>query len=114
MKKLFMAMFIIVLLIGCKANSTPDFTMSICLEGSTDTLISEKDIESFRREKDKITDASVLSVKLNPEATVLFEQLTMDNIGTKIELYINGKLVSTVRIQEPIPTGELRIAYSGE
>jgi preprotein translocase subunit SecD len=61
---------------------------------------------------DQYTNTSIILLTFNEEGAELFEQITADNIGKRIAIYIDGMPLSAPVVQEAIPGGEARITGS--
>ncbi|MCW1929967.1 MAG: protein translocase subunit SecD [Candidatus Kerfeldbacteria bacterium] len=55
---------------------------------------------------DPSTGLPVISVTFNSEGTQLFAQITKENIGKTIAIYLDGELVMTPLVNEQIPNGQ--------
>lgn len=55
---------------------------------------------------DQRTGLPIISVTFNSEGTKLFDQITKDNIGKTIAIYLDGQLVMTPVVNEEIPNGQ--------
>jgi preprotein translocase subunit SecD len=56
-----------------------------------------------------VPEAAGLSITLQPESTDAFAAFTAANIGKTVELKLNGKVVLTGVIGEPITNGRVRV-----
>lgn len=64
-------------------------------------------------ETDKLTSQPVLAIRIAKESSVVLAQLTRDHIGRKVELRVDGKVLSAPVIREPILGTELQISGDG-
>lgn len=55
---------------------------------------------------DQNTGLPIISVTFNQEGKELFAQITRENIGKTIAIYLDGKIVMTPTVQEEIPGGQ--------
>jgi protein-export membrane protein SecD len=61
---------------------------------------------------DQYTNASVVLLTFNDEGAKLFEQITSDNVGKSIAIYIDNMPISAPVVQEAIAGGQARITGS--
>jgi len=54
----------------------------------------------------------VVSITFNDEGAALFEQITRDNVGEQLAIFLDGELVSAPNINEPISGGQAVISGS--
>jgi preprotein translocase subunit SecD len=64
-------------------------------------------------ERDKLTSQPVLAIRIAKESSVVLAALTRGNIGRKVELRVDGKVLSAPVIREPILGTELQISGDG-
>lgn len=64
-------------------------------------------------EADKLTSQPVLAIRIAKESSVVLARLTRGNIGRKVELRVDGKVLSAPVIREPILGTELQISGDG-
>jgi len=64
-------------------------------------------------ETDRRIGQPVLAIVIAKESSVVLAQLTRDNIGRKVELRVDGKVLSAPVIREPILGTELQISGNG-
>ncbi len=60
--------------------------------------------------RDNATNSPALSLILTPEATAAFAEFTTAEVGHQIEVRIDGEVVMTPRLMDPILGGELWIS----
>ncbi len=58
---------------------------------------------------DSNTNAPLISLQFNEEGAKIFEELTANNIGKPIAIYIDGSLISAPVVQNKIPGGQAQI-----
>ena len=56
----------------------------------------------------------VLNIKLNEAATSKFKEITGKNVGKKIAMVINNKVVMAATIRDPVTSGMLTISGESE
>lgn len=59
---------------------------------------------------DQNTRAPIVGLQFNEEGTKLFAQITKENIGKTVAIYLDGNEISTPVVREEIPTGEAVIS----
>ncbi|MGE0339127.1 MAG: hypothetical protein AB7O79_04535 [Xanthobacteraceae bacterium] len=70
-------------------------------------------VVSAKAETDRRIGQPVLAIVIAKESSVVLAQLTRDNIGRKVELRVDGKVLSAPVIREPILGTELQISGNG-
>lgn len=70
-------------------------------------------VVSANVEIDKRINQPVLAIVIAKESSVVLAQLTRDNIGRKVELRVDGTVLSAPVIREPILGTELQISGNG-
>lgn len=51
-----------------------------------------------------------VSLKINPEGTIIWERMTTDNVGKQIAITLDNKVYSAPMVNEPIPNGNVSIS----
>lgn len=62
---------------------------------------------------DPTTNAPVVALKFDEQGTKLFADLTTNNVGKAIAIFLDGNLISSPVVNEPIPSGEAVITGGG-
>lgn len=57
-----------------------------------------------------LSNEPIVSIKFTPEGAELFEQITRDNTGETLAIFLDGEVVSMPRINEPISGGQAVIS----
>lgn len=70
-------------------------------------------VVSAKVETDRRLGQPVLAIVIAKESPVVLAQLTRDNIDRKVELRVDGKVLSAPVIREPILGTELQISGNG-
>ena len=94
-------------------NNTIVFSSdTLCLEQNP--VITVNDIESYIAENSLLDgdEMYVLNIKLNEAASLKFEEITGENVGQKMAMVINKKVIMAAVIRDPVTSGRLTI--SGE
>ena len=63
-------------------------------------------------EFDPNTREPIISIQFNEEGTKLFAQITRENIGKRVAIYLDGSPISTPVVREEIPNGQAVISGS--
>ena len=74
------------------------------------TDLSGKDVKHASVVFDKNTGAPLVVLNFNDEGTALFAQLTKDNVGKAIGIFLDGQAITTPVVNEPIYGGEATIS----
>ena len=77
-------------------------------------ILTVNDIESSSTDSTNLDgkEAYVLNIKLKSSAAIKFKTVTAENVGRKLALVIDNKVVMAAIIKDPITTG--RLTVSGE
>ena len=68
--------------------------------------LTGKQLDSARVEFDQTTNIPQVSLVFNDEGKDLFAELTTDNVGKPIAIFLDGSPISVPRVNEPIKGGE--------
>ncbi len=71
-----------------------------------DTQLTGKQLERATVQFDQTTTAPIVALQFNSEGSQLFEQITSDNIGKTIAIYLDGQAISTPVVNQAISGGE--------
>ena len=79
-------------------------------------IITVKEIESYKTQTSTLDgkEMYVLNLKLNEAATSKFKEITKKNVGKKIAMVINNKVVMAATIRDPVTSGMLTISGESE
>lgn len=75
-----------------------------------DTALSGKDLKHAAVAFDQTTGAPLVILQFNAEGTDLFTELTKDNVGKVIGIFLDGEAITTPVVSEPIYGGEATIS----
>ncbi len=64
----------------------------------------------FNNSQSGLSNEPIVSISFNEEGADLFEQITRDNTGELLAIFLDGELVSSPRINEPIAGGQAVIS----
>ncbi len=64
----------------------------------------------FNQGQGGLSNEPIVSIRFNDEGGELFEQITRDNTGKFLAIFLDGELVSSPRINEPIAGGQAIIS----
>ena len=76
----------------------------------TATSLSGKHLQRADVTFNQTTSEAQVSLRLNEEGTKLFAQITRDNVGKIVGIYLDGFPISIPTVNEEIPTGEAVIS----
>ena len=71
-----------------------------------DTQLTGKQLEQAAVQFDQTTTAPIVALQFNSEGSKLFEQITSDNIGKTIAIYLDGQAISTPVVNQAISGGQ--------
>lgn len=74
-----------------------------------DTDLTGRFLKDAQLVFDKTTYQPYISLEFNDEGGKIFDELTKNNIGKKIAIYLDGTPISTPRVNEEIPNGKAQI-----
>lgn len=74
------------------------------------TELSGKDLKHASVVFDQQTGAPLVSLQFNDQGTELFAQLTKDNVGKVIGIFLDGQAITTPVVNEPIYGGQATIS----
>lgn len=82
-----------------------------------DTGLTGRYLESARMEftssqGGQVPNEPVVSLKFTPEGSELFAKITRDNVGKQLAIFLDGEVLSSPRINEPITGGTAIISGS--
>lgn len=75
-----------------------------------DTALSGKDLKHAAVAFDQTTGAPLVILQFNAEGTDLFTELTKENVGKVIGIFLDGEAITTPVVSEPIYGGEATIS----
>lgn len=75
-----------------------------------DTQLTGQQLDKATVEFDQTTAAPIVSLQFNSEGAELFEQITTDNIGRTIAIYLDGEAISTPVVNQIIAGGQAVIS----
>lgn len=79
-------------------------------EAYTDTGLTGRYLESAVLEfaggqGGQLANEPVVSIRFSPEGATLFENITRDNVGARLAIFLDGEIISSPRINEAIAGG---------
>lgn len=90
-----------------------DFRVNCKVEGEAifceNTKLTGRHIKSAKLELDNL-QKPVVSLKLDEEGAKIFSDLTAENIGKQIAIFLDNELLSAPAVKEKIPNGEAAIS----
>lgn len=81
--------------------------------GWKDTLLDGKHFRSATVTLDPTTNIPVVQILFDQEGATLFQELTKNNIGKQLAIFVGGQLVSAPTVQQEISGGSAVITGSG-
>lgn len=82
----------------------------ISIDPWEDTALSGKDLQRATVAFDQTTGAPLVILQFNEEGTALFSDLTKENVGKVIGIFLDGEAITTPVVNEPIYGGEATIS----
>lgn len=76
------------------------------------TNLTGKQLDNASVVFDPTTGAPTVSLDFDSEGTALFAQITKDNVGKTVAIYLDGEVISAPTVNEQITTGEAVISGS--
>lgn len=64
----------------------------------------------FNKSQGALSNEPIVSITLNDEGAELFETITRENVGEQLAIFLDGELMSSPRINEPIAGGKAVIS----
>lgn len=90
-----------------------DFRINCKIEGEAilceNTKLSGRHIKSAKLELDNL-QKPIVSLKLDEEGAKIFSDLTAENIGKQIAIFLDNELLNAPAVKEKIPNGEAAIS----
>lgn len=94
--------------IASSSTSTLDSTYAFLTTGIDGARVARATLQF-----DPNTNAPVVALKFDEQGTKLFADLTANNVGNPIAIFLDGNLISSPVVNEPIPSGEAVITGGG-
>ncbi|MEZ4200597.1 MAG: protein translocase subunit SecD [Candidatus Paceibacterota bacterium] len=80
--------------------------------GLTGRYLESAQLEFLGQNSGGLANEPIVSIKFNDEGGELFYQITRDNVGEQLAIFLDGEMVSAPNINEPIPGGSAIISGS--
>lgn len=77
--------------------------------GLTGQYLSNAQLQFATGATGALTNEPIIVLNFNPEGAELFKNITTDNVGQVLAIFLDGALISDPVIQEPIPNGTATI-----
>ena len=93
-------------------RAVEDMVRTAYLEFKTDdgqTVLTGADLNDAQESREPISGMVDVNLTFTPAGTSKFAQITADNVGRQLGIYLDGELLQNPRINEPIPGGKARI-----
>ncbi|WP_322576203.1 protein translocase subunit SecD [Fodinibius sp.] len=74
------------------------------------TELTGRYVKSASVQFDQTTGEPIVNIRFNSEGRDLFAEITRDNVGEVLAIFLDGEVISTPVIREEIPTGEAVIS----
>jgi preprotein translocase subunit SecD len=91
------------------ASSTPEVASQIILSAYQDPVLTGGNLKRANLVFDPTSRQPLVSIEFNDEGSKLFEQITGDNIGKELAIFLDGQLISNPIIQQGISGGIAQI-----
>jgi predicted GNAT family N-acyltransferase len=86
---------------------------SMMLQIRPSMVVIEQITESIKIKGEDKNNSSFLHIKIKEKYGKTFEEITANNIGTRLAVIVNGKVLMSPMIQDQIRGGHLMISASG-
>lgn len=73
--------------------------------GLTGRYLESAALEFAGSNSGQLSNEPIVSIRFNSEGAQLFEDITRDNVGQQLAIFLDGEVVSSPRINEPISGG---------
>lgn len=83
----------------------PTLTDPFIPTGLTGRYLETATLEFAGGQSGQLANEPLVSVRFTPEGTALFSQITTENVGEQLGIFLDGELLSAPRINEPIVGG---------
>ena len=94
-----------------KVNVNADGTATLDPNGNfVPTLLNGKYLKSAQLSFDTSTGEPIVNLNFNDEGAKLFEQITRDNVGKTVAIYLDGQVISAPVVREAITGGQAQIS----
>ncbi len=91
------------------ASSTPELASQIILSAYQDPALTGGSLKRANLVFDPTSRQPLVSIEFNDEGSKIFEQVTSDNIGKELAIFLDGQLISNPVIQQAISGGIAQI-----
>ncbi len=91
------------------ASSTPEDLSAILLEAYQPPVLTGGNLERASLVFDQVSRQSIVSLEFDSQGDKIFEQVTGDNIGKELAIFLDGQLISSPIIQQKISGGSAQI-----
>lgn len=91
------------------ASSTPEVVGQIILGAYQDPALTGGNLKRANLVFDPTSRQPLVSIEFNEEGSKTFEQITGDNIGKELAIFLDGQLISNPVIQQAIAGGTAQI-----
>ncbi len=91
------------------ASSTPELAAMIVLSAYQEPVLTGGSLKRANLVFDPTSRQPLVSIEFNDEGNEIFEQVTSDNIGKELAIFLDGQLISNPVIQQAISGGIAQI-----
>lgn len=74
-----------------------------------EVIVTGRDLKEARESLDPQSNQPEVNLTFNPVGAKKFAEATTENVGRKIAIYLDGKMIQEPTVQEPITNGRARI-----
>lgn len=93
-----------------KTGEVPPETNAFIDTGLTGRYLQSAALEFAGQSSGQLSNEPIVSIKFNEEGGDLFEQITRDNVGGNLAIFLDGQMLSAPRINEAIGGGSAIIS----
>ncbi|MEY4440752.1 MAG: hypothetical protein RLY49_378 [Candidatus Parcubacteria bacterium] len=91
------------------ASSSPELLNKVAQSAYSTPILTGGNLKRANLVFDQATRKPLVSLEFNDEGSKIFEQVTGDNIGKELAIFLDGELISNPVIQQKISGGQAQI-----
>jgi len=93
-----------------KVDENGELNLSVNLSPYTKTELTGRYLDKAVLEFNQTTGEAVVGLQFNNEGAELFKQITTENVGKTVAIYLDGEPLTTPVVNEPITDGKAQIS----